>query len=725
MSFLSTEILARLSIAANSGHILDSLVRLEHVFEGVWEERKHPRGGFPQNVGEFSPKWGERSVKIDRGEKGEYRPSASKIHSAAIRDKSTGEIATGKSHAHAYIGRARPGEDIPAGEWDEGFVTTEGLFVDRPTAAKIAGTHEGESQLIAGKAGQEIRIAERLKKLRLPPAWTDVRLSIDENSPLQATGKDAKGRTQYVYSVEHSEKKAAEKFARVKEFVGKLPAIREKLKQDLNSGNPAEEAMVLWLIDKTGFRVGSDTDTQAKAKAFGASTLLGSHVRAEGGKLSFDFIGKKGVRIQQQSDDPVLVEKLGERAGREGKLFNTNDAKVRDYLHGVAGDFKVKDFRTAVAGEAAMKAIAEIPAPKNAKEYVKSRAQVGKMVAAKLGNTPSVALASYIPPEVFESWQANLMNPVPSSGQMTKMDIPSSKSLSKTRTTSAKANNTMNQPIPIQTNESLAFSADDGWHDIGNVKKWMEEKHPRGQPENKGEFREKGSSPASPGKRSEDRAPQRVRQNVQKIEVPVKSDFKEVEPEPEKEFDPSQYILPEQQEKVLDLRETGSAAAGVIQNSGKQPEDLAVQSTLDPGQSPPAPDVSEPSEADSLPFNLQRQEIPPGGPPIGPDKAGEPLPEAESQGDVPRGTKGQELPTATPTAKPVKQGKHSDSGKGKTPSAEAGPQIAQDSTSPPGFRELVEDLVKNGMTEPLATEIAQKHIGRQQLAPKQQAGPLE
>lgn len=249
--------------------------------------------------------------------------------------------------------------------------------------------------------------AARMKKLVLPPKWTDVHLSDDPEAPLQATGKDAKGRTQYRYSAAHSEKQAAVKFTRVREFVHELPQIRDKFMVDLDKGS--HEAAVLYTIDKTGMRVGSDGDTKADKKAFGVTTLQARHVSVDGDKVKFNFIGKKGVRIKQTVKDPklakIMIDRLGE--GQE-RIFDTSDSKVRDYLHSIDGPFKVKDFRTAVATETALTAMQGVKVPTNEKEFKKSRLAVAKVVAEKLGNTPSIALKAYIPPECFAKWQANL-----------------------------------------------------------------------------------------------------------------------------------------------------------------------------------------------------------------------------------------------------------------------------------------------------------------------------
>ncbi|MFL6691401.1 MAG: DNA topoisomerase IB, partial [Ramlibacter sp.] len=43
------------------------------------------------------------------------------------------------------------------------------------------------------------RTLERIRKLAIPPAWTDVWICTSPDGHLQATGRDAKGRKQYRY----------------------------------------------------------------------------------------------------------------------------------------------------------------------------------------------------------------------------------------------------------------------------------------------------------------------------------------------------------------------------------------------------------------------------------------------------------------------------------------------------------------------------------------------
>ena len=249
----------------------------------------------------------------------------------------------------------------------------------------------------------------RLSTLRVPPAWTDIKLSADPTASLQVVGKDAKGRSQYLYSTAHSAKAAAEKFARLKAFNAAAKGIVSKSNADmLDTEKPQrirDAAAVTQLIAKTGFRIGSDTDTGAEVKAHGASTLRGDHVEVSGDELTFDFIGKKGVNIKKTLTDPALAKYIGERKAEvgSGQLFTSTDANVRDYFHGSGGaDFKVKDFRTWNATNLALQEMSKPPEPKTEAEFKKKQLAVAKVVAANLGNTPKVALDSYIDPAVWE-----------------------------------------------------------------------------------------------------------------------------------------------------------------------------------------------------------------------------------------------------------------------------------------------------------------------------------
>jgi len=165
---------------------------------------------------------------------------------------------------------------------------------------------------------------------------------------------------------------------------------------------------------ETGIRPGSEADTHAEKQAYGATTLLGKHVKvAEDGSVSLQFVGKKGVDLDIPVQDSQLKKVLVQRsksAGEDGKLFDVDDGELRDYTHTLdGGNFKPKDFRTRLATETAVDEVKKFgkTMPTNEKEYKKMVKTVATAVSKKLGNTPVVALSSYIMPAVFAKWRAS------------------------------------------------------------------------------------------------------------------------------------------------------------------------------------------------------------------------------------------------------------------------------------------------------------------------------
>lgn len=250
-----------------------------------------------------------------------------------------------------------------------------------------------------------------IKELKLPPAWTEVKISRDASAPLQAIGKDAKGREQYVYSEEFQKSTSAAKFERIKALEQQQPEISKKNEADCRSKDEkvSENARCLRLIMATGIRPGSEQDTKASKQAYGATTLKGEHVVEEDGQVYLRFTGKKGVDLNISVSDGKIaadLKKRAIRAGADGALFpDVTDASLRDYSHTLGdGSFKPKDFRTLLATTSAMKAVEAMPEPKNMKQYKKQVMDIAKAVSSKLGNTPSIALTSYISPFVFSKW---------------------------------------------------------------------------------------------------------------------------------------------------------------------------------------------------------------------------------------------------------------------------------------------------------------------------------
>src|SRR6476469_4912932 len=63
----------------------------------------------------------------------------------------------------------------------------------------------------------------RIRALGIPPAWTSVWICADARGHIQATGRDARGRKQYLYHADWRALRDASKFDRLAAFGEALP----------------------------------------------------------------------------------------------------------------------------------------------------------------------------------------------------------------------------------------------------------------------------------------------------------------------------------------------------------------------------------------------------------------------------------------------------------------------------------------------------------------------
>jgi len=243
----------------------------------------------------------------------------------------------------------------------------------------------------------------------IQPGITNVFVCVDPESPLQYMGKDEKGRTKMFYSDKFTKENQSGKFARLKSFTEEYHSIISKIEKDFSK---SEEASILYLVAKTGFRIGSENDTKAEKEAFGATTLKCSHTVINGDRIKFEFPSKKGGHTEKEILDPLLAKKIGSSCAkdRNKKIFDSSDDKCRVYLASIKTKtpYVVKDFRLYKGTQTALKVIKNMPSPKTEKDMRKAQKKVAEIVSEDLCNTPSVALSHYISPEVWSGWMAGL-----------------------------------------------------------------------------------------------------------------------------------------------------------------------------------------------------------------------------------------------------------------------------------------------------------------------------
>lgn len=259
---------------------------------------------------------------------------------------------------------------------------------------------------------------EHARKLHIPPAWTDVYVNPDDTGALLAIGKDGKGRWQYIYSEMFRNSQARAKYLRMLEMDKQLESILKQIHKDQGSSDDilAQHADVAMLMLKTGIRPGSLRDRGGAVTAYGATTLLAEHLLQEGSKVTLNFTGKKGVQlsipIERSLQNMLMERKAATTALSNKRLFpSVTDRSLRTYVSklGTTGGFTPKDFRTHVGTALARELVNDYATPVSNVAYKRSVNAVGTQVAAKLGNTRTVALQSYIDPSVFASWRGNVL----------------------------------------------------------------------------------------------------------------------------------------------------------------------------------------------------------------------------------------------------------------------------------------------------------------------------
>lgn len=244
----------------------------------------------------------------------------------------------------------------------------------------------------------------------IPPAWTDVMVVDDRKNEkhLLAKGRDAAGRRQPKMHPEHTKEASGIKFGRTARLRKVLPDLDKVLDRDAMK---LDTAAVIKLIRLTGIRPGSDKDTQAKEKAYGATTLEARHITINQNSVTFDFIGKKGVPIHLLNKDPEVFNLMRHWKGtkqRNERLFTSSRGSYNIYLkRAIPGDFLIKDLRTNIGTNAAWaerKKSAYKKPPTSMTELNKRKKSISVEVSRVLGNKPNEALKSYIDPEVWADW---------------------------------------------------------------------------------------------------------------------------------------------------------------------------------------------------------------------------------------------------------------------------------------------------------------------------------
>jgi DNA topoisomerase-1 len=269
-----------------------------------------------------------------------------------------------------------------------------------------------------GKLLRDAATLQRLRSLAIPPAWASVWICPREDGHIQATGRDARDRKQYIYHPEFRALRESGKYAALPGFARLLPAIRAQVATDMAlTGLPREKvlAAIVYLLERTLIRIGN-ADYAERNGSRGLTTLTRRHVKVEDGRLRFCFTGKSGKSWDLQLHDRRVLkviracqelpgQDLFRYRAEDGAVLAITSADVNEYLRTVSGsDVTAKDFRTWAGTVMAALALQAFGAPQSQREAKRNLKAAITEVSGKLGNTVTICRKCYIHPLVIERY---------------------------------------------------------------------------------------------------------------------------------------------------------------------------------------------------------------------------------------------------------------------------------------------------------------------------------
>lgn len=307
----------------------------------------------------------------------------------------------------------------------EAAAAEAGLRYVSDTMPGITRRRAGRGFSYAAPDGTLLRDAASLQRIRalvIPPAWQNVWICPRANGHIQATGRDARGRKQYIYHPEFRALRETGKYEALPGFARLLPLIRTRVSADMaRSGLPREKvlATIVHLLESTLIRIGN-ADYATQNGSHGLTTLRRKHVKVERGVLRFTFMGKSGKSWDLQLQDRRVLKVIRacqELPGQElfryrdddGSVQGISSADVNAYLREIAdAEITAKDFRTWAGTVLAALTLHGFPPPQSQREAKRNLRTALTEVSGKLGNTVAICRKCYIHPVVIERYMTGL-----------------------------------------------------------------------------------------------------------------------------------------------------------------------------------------------------------------------------------------------------------------------------------------------------------------------------
>lgn len=293
----------------------------------------------------------------------------------------------------------------------------------------VARRRNGRGYCYVDRDGNRIDDAgflDRVRGLKIPPAWQEVRIALNPKAHIQAFGSDAEGRVQYIYHYEWERRRIQHRQRQLAQLTEALPKLRRRVAADLSAEAGSRElalAIGVALIDRTAMRVGRERYLVAHGTR-GAGTLYARDVTVNGESVQIGFPSKSGKRAKYTILDARLANAIAHVKtirGRRLLMYLDDHSKPRAirteelnaYIRDIAGvQVTAKDFRTLHASALATEALARLPREASASGRKRQMASVTKQVASFLQNTPIICRRSYIAPCLFTMFDEGKLDEV-------------------------------------------------------------------------------------------------------------------------------------------------------------------------------------------------------------------------------------------------------------------------------------------------------------------------
>jgi DNA topoisomerase-1 len=279
--------------------------------------------------------------------------------------------------------------------------------------------HSSGGKRLTGK-----RTLKRIESLVIPPAWEDVRICPSSRGHIQAIGRDAKGRQQYLYHATWTTISAATKFDRLARIGKVLPKIRRRVRRDLDTRDLSKEQVivaVVRLIDKAHIRVGNPAYADDNG-SHGATTLTSEQVEVDRFSICLDFPGKSGRQTEVSITDKKVASVIHKCEEIDGQFLfcyrdntdsyrSVSSSDVNGYLQETANEMlTAKDFRTWSGSVIALRYLRA--ALKKSSEALPNRtlATAIKETAEEMGHTAAVCRQSYIHPGLLAAVETGTLS---------------------------------------------------------------------------------------------------------------------------------------------------------------------------------------------------------------------------------------------------------------------------------------------------------------------------